>query len=621
MTPHRAFFSRVLFIFVLIVLVSLPISAPTFAQSGFSSPANVPIQELTPAALDAHDGYGWAVAIDGDTAMIAAYNDDYDAGNGIFVETGAVLVYTWNAATLVWEFQQKLFPADPIPTQASDDKDFGTAIALQGDTALIGAIDDADKGEHAGAVYVFTRTSGVWTQTQKLVASDGSPNDQFGLAIDLDGNRALIGAPNEIPKTIQAPEIGAVYVFERTGETWTETAKLVGPDGTYKAYGFGGSLELRGNTAYIGAVADGTNILTAYGAVYIYEYNGAVWSAPTRLSACDFWTCKLLDLFGASIELYDETTLLIGAPGVDWNNVTDAGAAYIYEFVEGAWVGVDDFSAAAPIESGSFGASMSLDGDLLLVGAPRETGFGSSNPGPGSAYVFIASENTTWTQADELRVNAAGIDYFGFGVAINGNRVIVGAHGDDRLAENAGAAFAFYANSVQLVENGTFEQKTGKLPNGWTAAVTPKSRVKCDTDAVTIAHRGACAFLFVGKAGQSSIMSQKTTRPIQAGDTIRLSAYIKTKNSQGGAALQIVLKYKGQPNQKIKLKAPVGTTGGYEFITKVDTATAEPTSVTVRVSYIGTAGKYWLDDVGVLWLPTLAASQTHWLPLPLPPAP
>ncbi len=158
---------------------------------------------------------------------------------------------------------------------ASDDgvfENFGRAVAVSGDTALIGADWDRELGTEAGAAYVFRRDpdkSGTWVEMQKLLASDQQPGDEFGFAVAIDGDTALISGLQHIHEG--APGTSAVYVFRYNGSSWMETQELLASAGTW-GDGFSFSVSLSGDLAVIGAPSDddaGTN----FGASYVFRYD------------------------------------------------------------------------------------------------------------------------------------------------------------------------------------------------------------------------------------------------------------------------------------------------------------------------------------------------------------
>ena len=165
----------------------------------------------------------------------------------LFVLVVACLLPAW---ALTAEQEAKLLAADG---EAFDV--FGLPVALDGDTVVIGAYGDDDNGSNSGSAYVFTRTGGVWTEHAKLRASDGAMLDVFGASVALDGDTAVIGAREDDDNGLQS---GSAYVFTRSGGVWTEQAKLLAADGAAGDI-FGEDVALNGDTAVISATQDDDN--------------------------------------------------------------------------------------------------------------------------------------------------------------------------------------------------------------------------------------------------------------------------------------------------------------------------------------------------------------------------
>jgi len=249
----------------------------------------------------AGDLFGISVSLSGDTAIVGAYNDD---DNG--VDSGSVYVFTRTGTT--WDQQAKLLALDG----AAGDT-FGCFVSIFGNSAFVGAPLDDDNGANSGSTYIFTREGTIWTQQQKLVASDGAAGDYFGESVSLSGDTALIGGFVNDAK-------GSVYVFTHTGATWNQQAKFFASDGA-ESDNFGYSVSLSGNTALIGAHGDDDNG-TGSGSAYVFTRTGTTWTQQAKLLASDG---AAGDIFGVSVSL-DDTTALIGAPGHDGAS----GSAYLF---------------------------------------------------------------------------------------------------------------------------------------------------------------------------------------------------------------------------------------------------------------------------------------------------
>lgn len=326
--------------------------------------------------------------------------------------------------------QGRLLAADAA---ASDQ--FGVSVAIFGDTAVAGAYFDDDAGNASGAAYVFVRSAGVWTQQAKLYASDASTNDQFGVSVAIDGDTIAVGAYGKMVSG--AASAGAVYVFVRSGMTWTEQAKLTASDAASGDL-FGGALSLAADTLMIGASGDNNAGGNDAGASYVFTRSGTIWTEQAKLTASDGAT---LDSFGRSVALSGETAV-IGALFDDLASTNDAGSAYVFTRAGTVWSQQAKLTASDAAASDRFGISVALSGDTALIGSYQDDHAGGNNAG--SAYAFTRS-GIVWTQQAKLTAAAAAdSDLFGFSVALAGHTAVIGAQLDDTTAgANSGSAYLF----------------------------------------------------------------------------------------------------------------------------------------------------------------------------------
>lgn len=317
-------------------------------------------------------GFGWSVSVSEDTVLIGVPAQD---SIGI---TGYVYVFTRTGTR--WTQQATLFASD-----GEEWDRFGLSVSLDGDTALIGAYGDDDKGNWSGSAYVFTRTGSTWTQQAKLLASDGVEYDLFGASVALDGDTALIGAPGD---GYQRVGPGTAYVFKRSGTTWTQQAKLSDPNGA-QADQFGVSVSLDGDTALIGA-QQCENDREGSGVAYVFTRTGTIWSQQSQLIEPDG---ERWDRFGYSVAVSGDTAL-IGAMW-DWHG-DYAGSVYVFTREGTLWVQQQTLQVSGKLGD-CFGNSVALDGDTALITAYREMDtyrFGSS-------YIFTRM-GTTWVEQTRL---------------------------------------------------------------------------------------------------------------------------------------------------------------------------------------------------------------------------
>jgi len=342
-----------------------------------------------------------------------------------------------------WVQVQEVTETDP-----AFDPEFGYAVALHGDVAMIGAQQARINGNDGqGAVYVFERSNGVWTRTQKLVSDDGQAFDTFGHSIVFEGDTALIGAYGAMVNDNFSQ--GAVYVFTRANGTWTQTQKIIAADG--QAFdNFGYSLALSGTKAMIGA--DGATVGTNgfQGAAYVYDGSSGTWTNTQKLTASDG---GIGDIYGYSIA-FDGTRAMIGA----YANNGYQGAVYVYGESGGTWAETQKLVAADGAPNAYFGYATALSGSTLLIGA-----WGAQPGGvdmKGSAYIFTES-NGTWTQTQQLGASDGAIqDKFGHSVALQGTTALIGADGWS-AATAQGAVYEFDGSSGTFIETQRFVASDG----------------------------------------------------------------------------------------------------------------------------------------------------------------
>ena len=270
-------------------------------------------QKLTASNEAAGDSFGGAVSIRGEFALVGAQlNSDF----GEF--SGAAYVYRYDPNTSTWAETEKLLPSDG----AAGDK-FGSEVHLGANVAFIAAAENGDLGFHSGAVYVFEYdpNSSTWSETQKLLASDGAARDIFGTSLALHGDAAIIGASGDDSRT------GSAYVFryDPKSAAWTEEQKLTADDGAADD-AYGTRVALHGNIALVGAPHHG-HTGGEMGAAYLYWWDSVAsnWIRVRELRATN---PTLRDAFG--VVAVSEDTAIIGAGGDD-DNGNHAGAAYVID--------------------------------------------------------------------------------------------------------------------------------------------------------------------------------------------------------------------------------------------------------------------------------------------------
>lgn len=425
------------------------------------------------SALNNKGNLGWSVGVSGDTVVVGSPFDDSGAvgvngspNSTSAPDSGAAYVYVRSGSSWV---QQAYLKA----SNAEANDQFGSAVAISGDTIVIGAANEGSSANVvdgnqlnnnaplAGAAYVFVRNGTSWTQQAYLKASNAELFDEFGTSIAVSQDTVVVGAYRESSSSSgvggnqldnSAGFAGAAYVFRRSGATWIQEAYLKGSGLPAR---FGGSVSVSGDTAVVGAEGEGS---TGSGAAYVFQRSGSTWTSSAQMLASNPGAG---DAFGCSVGV-DGDTVVVGAfkerssaIEVDGDQTDDSaadrGAAYVFSRSGGSW---SQTAYLKPYTSPAnlFGKSVAVSGNKVLVGAssdPNHLGW------TGAAYVF-ATDGSKWApQAYLWPSHGDDNDQFGWAADISGETVVVGArleassatgvNGDptDNNSAGSGAAYVY----------------------------------------------------------------------------------------------------------------------------------------------------------------------------------
>lgn len=451
-------------------------------------------------------------------------------------------------------------------SNATKDDQFGFTVAVSGDgnTMAVGstAEDSAAKGingnqaDHsalnAGAVYVFARSAGGWVQQAYVKASNAKKGDQFGAALSLsnDGNTMAVGAVGEASSATgidgnqsdsSMPGAGAVYVFMRTGSTWSQQSYVKASNTGEKTdgdqFGYSVALSSDGNTLATGAISErsaatGINgnqadkTADGAGAVYVFVRADSSWSQQAYVKPWN--TTARGGLFGYSVGLSGNgDTMAVGA----YDEERGKGAAYIFARTGGKWAQQIRLMASNAEDGDSLGCSISIsdDGNTMAAGAFDEDSLlrgiqpptegsndAASDVSTGAAYVFVRT-GTAWTQqafvkATNTRLN----DQFAWVLSLSrdGNTLAVGSHledsgasglngnQEDATAEDSGAAYVYTRSG------------TTWAPAGYVKASTPRASAEFG---ISVALNGDGKVLAVGafkdSGGGTGVNPAQTAKP------------------------------------------------------------------------------------------------------------
>jgi len=391
--------------------------APPAAAQGGSLPAvtcTSYLGVLTQQGGTTGDCFGEAIAQDGNTLAVGAGGDNFSSGS-VFVHSGSG--GQWG---------------QPIQLQASDlspQDRFGCSLSLDGDRLAVGARMANGPVVDTGAVYIFERIAGVWTETAKITASDASLSAYFGATVALDGDRLAVGS------TLAPPSgHGAVYIFELVGGVWTEIDKLTPADVAADDV-FGSGLDLQGDRFAAGSSGD-DDLGPNSGSAYVFDLVGGVWTETDKITASDGTQD---DFFGQAIHL-DGEQLAVGAYNADSIGLR-TGEAYVFVNSGSGWVQQGALTPSSPDQNQMLGSSVLLSGDQLLVGAP-----GTTDNGVGSGAVFLFERaGGVWSESKKLLSPGSGLGQYQLGNALarDGAAVIAGEWHNGSQGSDSGAVRNF----------------------------------------------------------------------------------------------------------------------------------------------------------------------------------
>jgi hypothetical protein len=323
-------------------------------------------QELIAGDGAANAEFGNAVALSGTTAMIAAPG----------VSARAVYVFAQSAG--VWSQTQKL--SEP----ASDKDGFGAALALSGDTAIIGApYGAAGCCSGAGAAYLFTSAAGVWSQAQAITPSNGTLGGQFGIAVAISGDTAVVGAD-----VGGASNQGAAYVFTQSGGTWSQRKELTASDSAADDF-FGASVAVSGNVVVVGAYEAMIGAQLGEGAAYVFTFAGGTWGQTQKLTPSPGQGDQQ---FGSAVAISGGLVVIGAFDAVGPNPMQ--GAAHVFVQSASGWTEQQRLVAADGATNDGLGGALGVSGGTVLTGASNVSR-GANNQGAAYFFALLPADGTS----------------------------------------------------------------------------------------------------------------------------------------------------------------------------------------------------------------------------------
>ncbi|WP_049921409.1 FG-GAP repeat protein [Halopiger djelfimassiliensis] len=356
--------------------------------------------EVTPEDGEIGDRFGAAIALEGSTSLVGAPGDIDATGYRV----GAA--YGFDRTDDEWVQRSAL-----APDRDGVDIEFGAAVAVDGDAALVGVPFDESGGFESGSAFVFERSDGDWHRQVTLSPDGGTSGGWFGETVALEGSTALVGAPGDGP--------GVAYAFERTDGAWGRSATLE-PEAAKRGGRFGTAIALEGTTALVGAPGPGV--------AYAFERTNGGWHRRATLEPAEGDSA---DEFGAAVAVADDIAL-VGAPRREFA-ADGTGTAFVFERSDGDW---HERAILEPDgDDRGFGTAVAVDDGIALVGAPTER---SNSDGTGAAQAFERRDGTWHRRAILAPETPDSKTGFGKTVALEGTTALVGAPDD-----GPGVAYAF----------------------------------------------------------------------------------------------------------------------------------------------------------------------------------
>ena len=473
---------------------------------------------------------------------------------------GAAYVFERSGGT--WAQVARLAGSDTV----SGDE-FGFDVAVQGNVAVIGAPNHDVSGKlDQGAVYLFRREAGgIWTQWQKLIAADGLANQRFGAQVDIDGDRIVIGAGSA----------AKAYVYKRNAaQMWEYEAPLF-------TAGSISDVKLHGLFALVGSSTEES----AKGAAYLYQYNGTTWAQVKRLTASDG---VMGDAFGVEVGLQNGQAFVHASLNTPAGKFR--GAVYVFSDNGGTWTQTQKLASSDLSDFDRFGEALDVDGETLAISSRGD------ELGAGSVYLFKWN-GSNWVQDD--KIEAVG-GYFGISVAVQDGTLAASA---PYLDAYKGRVFVYgdpLLTPAELLVNGGFESSD----TGWTVKNPTSDKVKCNKPTKTFAYTGECAWRFKGGAGENAKIQQTITSGVTSGDVLTLSGYVNATGAVNGK-LKLVVKYADGVTPKGKITINLtGATSGYVPLSILEPAltvnvAAPVQKIKLMVKNSSASGKIYYDDLSL----------------------
>lgn len=364
---------------------------------GTGSWAQCELQALSSRNAAYRDALGKSVCIDGTTIVAGAYAAETS-------RPGSAAV--WELSGESWIQTARLRPSDG---RSADQ--FGNSVGISGATIVVGSeFHDTAAGNNAGAVYVFEKVAGKWIETAILEPSDARAQRNFGEYVAISGDVVVVG--NRFDKDL-GNNSGAAYVFERTGGTWVQTAKLHGSAGQRNDLS-ADTLAVDGLRIVMGSYRSDASGPHS-GSAYVFEKRSGAWVETAHLAADDG-----AGELSRGVAL-DGDRIVLGAR-LDATNGADSGAGYVFELVEGAWVQTAKLVPPEATAGDWVGEAVAVSGDAILLSAHHHDLFGQSS---GAGFLYRLRNGAWQPEATLVSSQISQGDEFSHAVSMSGDLAVL----------------------------------------------------------------------------------------------------------------------------------------------------------------------------------------------------
>ena len=428
-----------------------------FAIAGFQLSRAQDLEEVNRATSNAHEHFGWSMAMDGEWLVIGSPHTETTEGS----DAGKVEVYRKNGST--WEAFQTIEDVNGGVFQ-----NFGFSVDVSGTVMVVGAIGTFELGPFTGRANVYEFDGTEWALSNKLNASDAGPGHHFGHSVATNGTLIVVGA---IKANGIADQTGAAYTFEKQGDNWAFQTKLSADDGAAND-NFGFDVDVNANGQIVVGAPNQSDFIDKSGAAYIYDPAESGHAQTTKLKA---FARTEKDFFGTAVAI-NGNEVVAGAFLADGVS-NNTGSVYYFREEDAAWREIQQIAYPGGALNDYFGKTLDLADFRLVVGAPKVNVAGNADVGQSYYY---EKDGGFWQLQQVLNdPEATAHNYFGASVVVTDFELAISARMDDVNGQDGGAVYAAGLGEVLSNEEVVLEEAIAlvNFPNPTQQQVTIRYRL------------------------------------------------------------------------------------------------------------------------------------------------